>query len=70
MVKEFVKLRVRETTRSSAWDKNLIINIVFTLFMLYMVIIFLFIGFTLDRLLMNAAPGSDPVDLFNRVLLY
>ena len=70
MIIEFIKLRIREAMRSSAWNKNLIINIVFAFFMLYLMVCFLVMGFFLDRLLMKASPGTDPVDLFNRVLLY
>jgi hypothetical protein len=69
MVIQFIKLRLRETTRSSVWNKNLAINIVFSLFMLYMVVCFLLLGFLLDRMLMNALPGIDPVELLNRGLL-
>ena len=70
MILEFIKLRLRETTRSSVWNKNLIVNIIFGLLMLYLMVCFLLIGFLLDRILMEAFPGSDPVELFNRVLLY
>jgi hypothetical protein len=70
MIAQFIKLRIRETTRSSVWNKNVVINIVLALFMLYMVVCFLLIGFMLDSALIKAAPGSDPVELFNRVLLY
>ena len=70
MITGFIKLHIRETTRSSVWNKNLIINIVFALFMLYMMVCFLMAGFFLDRALLQASPGTDPVDLLNRVLLY
>ena len=70
MITEFIKLRIRESTRSSVWNKNLIINIVLVLFMLYMMICFLVVGFALDRMLIKEFPGTDPVDLFNRILLY
>ena len=70
MIIEFIKLRIRETTRSSVWNKNLIVNIIFAFFMLYLVACFLITGFFLDRLLVEASPGNDPVELFNRVLLY
>ena len=70
MIIEFIKLRIRETTRSSVWNKNLAINIVFSLFMLYMVACFLMVGLFLDRILIEALSGSDPVELFNRVLIY
>ena len=70
MIIEFIKLRIRESTRSSMWNKNVIINIVLALFMLYMMVCFLIVGFTLDRILIKGFPGTDPVDLLNRVLLY
>ena len=70
MITEFIKLRIRETTRSSVWNKNLIINIVFAFMMLYTMAGFLITGFLLDRILMKSFPGSDPVQLLNRVLLY
>ena len=70
MIIEFIKLRLRETARSSAWDKNVVINIVLALFMLYGVVIFLLLGFVLDKLLINAFPGNDPVVIFNSVLIY
>ena len=70
MIFEFIKLRMRETTRSPAWNKNLIVNILFAFFMLYLMVFFLMIGFFLDRILLEASSGNDPVELFNRVLLY
>ena len=70
MIVDFIRLRLRETTRSSIWQKNLIINIVFALLMLYLMVSFLMLGFLLDRVLNEAFPDNDPVELFNRVLLY
>ena len=70
MITEFIKLRIRETTRSSAWNKNVIINIVLALCMMYLMVCFLMAGFFLDRLLIKVFPNSDPVELFNRTLLY
>jgi len=70
MIIDFIKLRIRETTRSSIWNKNIAINIVLALFMLYMMVCFLVVGFALDRILIKSFPEIDPVDLFNKVLLY
>ncbi|MDR1172794.1 MAG: DUF5687 family protein [Bacteroidales bacterium] len=70
MIIEFIKLRIRETARSSVWQKNMIVNIVFALLMLYLMACFLVVGFVLDKALGEAFPGSDPVELFNRMLLY
>ena len=70
MIVEFIKLRMRETARSSVWSKNVVINIVLMLFMLYMVVCMLAVGLFLDRMLLDIFPGFDPVAMFNRVLLY
>ena len=70
MIIEFIKLRLRESTRSSVWNKNVVINIILALFMLYMMVCFFILGFVLDRALMKAFPGYDPVEILNRVLLY
>lgn len=70
MIIDFIKLRIRETTRSAAWNKNLAINILFGFFMVYMMVSFLMLGFLLDRILMEAFPDDDPAALFNGVLLY
>ena len=70
MITEFIKLRFRETTRSSVLSKSLIVNIIFAIFMLYMILCFLAIGFLLDKILIDAAPGSNPVQLLNCVLIY
>ena len=70
MIIEFIKLRIRESTRSSVWDKNVVINIALALLMLYLVVCFLIVGVFLDSMLIKSFPGADPVELFNRVLLY
>jgi len=70
MIIKLIKLRIQETTRSAAWSRSIAINIIFGLLMLYMVANFLLIGILLDRILLESFPGSDPVELFNRVLLY
>ena len=70
MIVDFIKLRIRETTRSSVWNKNVIINIILALFMVYMMVCFIVMGLLLDRILIKSFPGIDPVDLFNRVLIY
>ena len=70
MFVSFVKLRIRESIRSSNYDKNLIISIIIALMMLYLTVSFLALGFSLDRILIKIFPGSNPVELFNRGLLY
>ena len=70
MIIEFIRLRMRETRRSSAWQKNIIINIVLALMMLYLIVCFLFIGLFLDKILTEIFPDSNPVELFNSGLLY
>ena len=70
MIVSFIKLRIRETTRSSVWDKNLFINILFALLMLYVAVNFLVIGFFLDKVLIDVSSGGNPVETLNRLLLY
>ena len=70
MIIEFIKLRIRETTRSAVWNKNTAINIVYGLLMLYLAGCFTLLGFMIDRILLNAFPDNDPVTLLNGVLLY
>ena len=70
MIINFIKLRIKETTRSAAWGRSVVINIIFALFLLCMFVNFLMVGFLLDRMLLQSFPGSDPVELLNRVLLY
>jgi len=70
MILELIKLRIHETTRSSVWNKNVIINIVLGIFMLYMVVNFLVLGLFLSRALREAFPDSNPVELVNRALIY
>jgi hypothetical protein len=70
MIIEFIRLRMRETARSSAWQKNVIVNIIFALMMLYLMASFLLLGLFLDRMLTEIFPDSNPVEVFNSVLLY
>ena len=70
MIIEFIKIRTRETTRSAIWNKNIALNFVFGLLMLYLMSSFMLLGFFLDRMLVNAFPDSDPVSLLNGALLY
>jgi hypothetical protein len=70
MITELIKLRWRETVRSAAWSRNLVIRIVYAGMMLYLMAAFLMLGFTLDKVLLQIAGGGNPVELLNRVLLY
>ena len=70
MITDFIKLRIRETTRSSVWDKNVVINIMLGLCMLYLMGSFLMVGFVLNRVLMAEFPESNPVTIFNGMLIY
>ena len=70
MVVQFIKLRIRETTRSSAWNKSIIINIILALSILYMAVCFLVMGFFLDRILTKSFPDRNLVEVFNSALLY
>ena len=69
MLIEFIKLRIRESTRSADRDKNLAANIILALLVLYMVAVFLMFGLFIDKII-KSSPDRNIVEIFNRALLY
>jgi len=68
---ELVKHKWKESIRSSIWEKSLALKIVYSVFALYFLIIFLFLGIFLDRILMEGLfPDENPVIKLNEFLLY
>ena len=70
MLVDFIKLRIRESVRSSAWLQSLVISIVSVFMMLYMALVFLSAGFFLGGILREAFPNHNPVEIFNSILFY
>ena len=55
--------------RSPMWQRNLAINIILGLFILYFMAIFAVLGLVIDKLLGEIFPNMDPVQVFNGYLL-
>lgn len=60
----------RETFRSTIFTKNLTISIIVGFFMVFGMLYLLMIGLLIDVILLDAFPDSDPIKLFNGILLY
>lgn len=69
MLSLLIQNQLREMRRSPMWQRNLVINIIFGLFILYFMAIFAFLGFFIDRVLIELFPDSDPIAVFNGYLL-
>jgi hypothetical protein len=68
--KWFLNHQWREMKRSSIWQKNIAMNIVLGFFMVIMLLYLLVIGLFIDKILMELFPDSDPVTVFNSILIY
>ncbi len=60
----------KESLRSSIWQKNMALNILLGIFMLYFIVNFLILGLFSDKILMEIFPDENPVNKFNSLLLY
>ncbi|MDX5346163.1 MAG: DUF5687 family protein, partial [Hymenobacteraceae bacterium] len=60
----------REATRSSVWQKNLVINIILGLLMLYLLLNFLVLGFFADKIILKIFPNDDVVWRFSSLFGY
>jgi hypothetical protein len=56
--------------RSSSWQKQLVLNIIIGLMLLYMIGMLIMMGIMLGSLLEKSVPDEDPVHIFNSVVLY
>lgn len=65
-----IKHKWRETKRSSVFDKNLAVKILMGFFILYFLANFILLGLFADKILLEAFPESNPVDIFNGFILY
>ncbi len=66
----FITHSWKEKTRSSFWQKNLLINVFLGLVALYFAANLLFLGFYLDKILASVFPDSSPIDEASRILFY
>lgn len=70
MFRKLLSLDLLSRIRSPFWQKSIGINIVLILLGLYLMLNFLALGFFLDKILMSIYPDADPLQVFNRFLLY
>lgn len=70
MFRKLLSLDLLSRIRSPFWQKSIGINIVLILLALYLMLSFLALGFVLDKLILEFYPDADPLQVFNRFLLY
>lgn len=70
MFRKLLSLDLLSRIRSPFWQKSIGINIVLILLALYLMLTFLALGFVLDKLIESIYPDADPLQVFNRFLLY
>lgn len=70
MVNELISHQKKEFIRSSLWQKNVAINIIIGLFIIYMLANLLVLGFFGEAIIENFFPGQNPVTIFNSFLLF
>jgi hypothetical protein len=70
LFKIFLQHQWKEYTRSSIWQRNLATNIFIGFFLFLMMVNLLMIGFFIDPILQKLFPDTDPVMVFNGVILY
>ncbi len=70
VLKWFISHQIKETTRSSFWQKQIAMNIIMGLLLLLMLSYLVMLGLFIDKLFEAAAPDEDPVLVFNRIVLY
>jgi len=68
--KWFINHQWKEMKRSSIWQKNIALNIVIGFFLLLMLLYLLVLGLFIDKILEEIYPDSDPVVVFNGIILY
>ncbi|MEA3445804.1 MAG: DUF5687 family protein, partial [Bacteroidota bacterium] len=68
--KWLIKHKWSETKRSPVFQKNLAVNILMGFFILYFLANFIVLGFFADTILLEAFPDSNPIDIFNGLILY
>ena len=70
ILKWFISHQIKETMRSSFWQKQIVLNIVMGLLLLIMLAYLVMLGMFIDKLFRQIAPDEDPVYLFNGIVLY
>ncbi|WNH08592.1 DUF5687 family protein [Thalassobellus suaedae] len=70
MVKQFLRLEWKAFFRSASFGKSLGIKILMSFFALYFMVMFLFIGFFMDKILKEVYPNLDPLVAFGSFIFF
>jgi hypothetical protein len=70
VILRFFLLQIKAATRSTAWQKNLALNLVIGFFLLLFAAYLLMLGLFIKQILNEVAPHKDHYILFNGLLLY
>ena len=70
ILKWFISHQIKETMRSSFWQKQIVLNIVMGLLLMIMLAYLVMLGMFIDKLFQQIAPDEDPVHIFNGIVLY
>ncbi len=70
MTGSFVYLQIKRITRSSFWQKNLALNIIIGIFLLFMLAELLAVGLFMEQILIETGKGIPPEELLNKSLIY
>ena len=70
LVTNLIKQEWKKSYRAQGFYKNLAVSIMLGFFALYMAVVFLVLGFSLNTILEKVHPTLNPVQLFNGAMLY
>jgi len=70
MIKHFINLEWKAFFRSASFGKSLAIKILMGFFALYFMVMFLAMGFVMDKILKETYPDLDPLVAFSGLLFY
>ena len=70
LVVNLIKQEWKKSYRAQGFYKNLAVSILLGFFAVYMAVVFLFLGFTLNQILEKANGTLNPLELFNGAMLY
>jgi hypothetical protein len=68
MIAQFYSHYWKGLIRNAAWRRNILTKIVFGILMLYLIMLFVYVGVSLDQILLKK--GGNPVDTFNSFLIW
>lgn len=70
IIQWLISHQIKESMRSSFWQKQLVLNIIMGLLLLIMLAYLVMLGIFIDKLFQQIAPDEDPVHIFNGIVLY